>query len=324
MALIVKPDISKIWAASGSTAAPPDAKIASGWGYEMMPFEWENYLQNRTDTTLNHINQRGIAEWDAVTEYRAGRSYVTGSNGVVYVAVTTNTNINPTTDGGTNWVRAFPSTSGGGATGTWSINISGSAATLTTPRSIAMTGDVTWTIPAFNGSSNVTAVATLANTGVLPGQYNNSGTHNKPFIIDTKGRVTGVGSNVAITPLWNNILLKPTTVDGYGITDAVIKDSDTGSAQLPSGTTAERSSNGAGKIRFNTTVGRPEINNGSSWGSLGGATGGGADAAFYLNDQAINNNFLIPSGQNAGTFGPVTIANGVTVTVSDGCTWSIV
>ncbi len=324
MALIVKPDISKIWAASGSTAAPPDAKIASGWGYEMMPFEWENYLQNRTDTTLNHINQRGIAEWDAVTEYRAGRSYVTGSNGVVYTAVTTNTNINPTTDGGTNWVRAFPSTSGGGATGTWSINISGSAATLTTPRSIEMTGDVTWTIPAFNGSSNVTSVATLANTGVLPGQYNNSGTHNKPFIVDAKGRITGVGSNVAITPLWSNILLKPTTVGDYGITDAVVKDSDTGSAQLPSGTTAERSSNGAGKIRFNTTVGRPEINNGSSWGSLGGATGGGADAAFYLNDQSVNNNFLIPSGQNAGTFGPVTIADGVVVSISDGSVWTII
>lgn len=323
MALITKPDVSKIWAATGSTAAPPDAKISSGWSYEMMPFEWENYLQNRTDTMLNHVTQRGIAEWDAITEYQANRSYVTGSNGVVYVALTTNTNINPTADGGTNWNRAFPSITGGGATGTWGVSISGSAATLTTGRTIGMTGDVTWTSPSFNGGGNVTAAATLALTGVTPGVYNNLGGSVRPITVDGKGRITATGVPVTITPDWANIIGIPTTASGW-ITDVIIKDSDTGSAQLPAGTTAQRSSNGAGKLRFNTTVGRPEINNGSTWGSLGGATGGGADAVFYLNDQVVNNNFLLVAGQNAGTFGPISIADGVTVTISDGSTWSIV
>lgn len=209
MALIVKPDISKIWAASGSKATPPDAKIASGWGYEMMPFEWENYLQNRNDVALNHINQRGVAEWDSFTEYQAGRSYVTGSNGVIYLAVTTEAGNDPTVDDGSNWIRAFPTVSGAGATGSWSISITGSAASLTTGRTIAMTGDVTWTSAAFNGSSNVTGTATLANSGVTAGTYNNVATQLRPFTVDAKGRITAIGSAITITPDWGDVANKP-------------------------------------------------------------------------------------------------------------------
>jgi len=53
-------------------------------------------------------------------------------------------------------------------------------------------------------------------------------------------------------------------------------------------------------------------------------TGGGSDKAFYLNDITINTNYTIPTAKNAGTFGPVTVASGVVVTVSSGSTWSIV
>lgn len=45
----------------------------------------------------------------------------------------------------------------------------GSAATLTTARDIAMTGDVTWNV-SFNGSSNVTAAATLSTTARATGK----------------------------------------------------------------------------------------------------------------------------------------------------------
>ncbi len=324
MAFITKPDISKVWASAGAVAPPPDAKIATGWSYEMMPFEWENYLQNRTDQALNHINQRGIAEWDATTEYQASRSYTTGSNGIVYSALTTNTNTNPITDNGTNWVRAFPSSSGGGATGTWSISISGSAATLTTSRTIGMTGDVTWTSPSFNGSSNVTAVATLTNSGVAEGTYNNVASQLRPMTVDAKGRITAVGAAISIAPTWGAVTDKPTTISGYTITDAVSKDTSTGGAYIPAGTTAQRGDAVAGKFRLNTTIGRAELYNGSVWGSLGGATGGGSDAAFYLNDQVINSSYTIPAGQNAMSTGPISIADGTTVTVSNGSVWTVI
>ena len=53
-------------------------------------------------------------------------------------------------------------------------------------------------------------------------------------------------------------------------------------------------------------------------------TGGGSDKVFYLNDITINTNYTIPTAKNAGTFGPVTVASGVVVTVSSGSTWSVV
>ena len=105
---------------------------------------------------------------------------------------------------------------------------------------------------------------------------------------------------------------------------AVQKDSNTGAANLPSGTTAQRPANGPGKIRYNSETNRFEGNNGSAWGSLGGATGGGTDSVFYLNGQTITTNYTIPTGQNAMCAGPITISNGVSVTVSDGSVWTVV
>lgn len=55
-----------------------------------------------------------------------------------------------------------------------------------------------------------------------------------------------------------------------------------------------------------------------------GATGGGTDQIFYENGLTVNTNYTISTNKNAGTFGPVTVANGVTVTVPDGSTWVVV
>lgn len=55
-----------------------------------------------------------------------------------------------------------------------------------------------------------------------------------------------------------------------------------------------------------------------------GATGAGGDQVFFNNDLYVTTNYSIPSGKNSGTFGPVTINDGVVVTVPDGSTWSIV
>ena len=56
----------------------------------------------------------------------------------------------------------------------------------------------------------------------------------------------------------------------------------------------------------------------------GGATGGGADQIFYENGQTVNTNYTITTNNNAGSFGPITVASGVTVTVPSGSVWSIV
>jgi len=61
-----------------------------------------------------------------------------------------------------------------------------------------------------------------------------------------------------------------------------------------------------------------------SSGGGGGATGGGTDEVFYENDATVNVNYTISSGKNAMSAGPITIANGITVTIPNGSTWSVV
>lgn len=59
-------------------------------------------------------------------------------------------------------------------------------------------------------------------------------------------------------------------------------------------------------------------------GGGGGASGAGGNQIFFLNDLVVTANYTIPSDKNAGTFGPITINSGITVTVPSGVVWSIV
>jgi hypothetical protein len=71
-------------------------------------------------------------------------------------------------------------------------NTTGSAATLTTGRTIAITGDLTYTSPTFNGSTNVTAAGTLATVNANVGSFTNAS-----VTVNGKGLVTAVSSGTA-------------------------------------------------------------------------------------------------------------------------------
>lgn len=109
MTIQIKPTTyTKVWAATGSKVAADDFKITRGWEVEKPPYEIMNWLQNRQDQWIAHANQRGIAQWDASTEYKANVSYVTGATtGNVYRAVTDSVAVNPETDLTGKWVAAF-------------------------------------------------------------------------------------------------------------------------------------------------------------------------------------------------------------------------
>ena len=61
------------------------------------------------------------------------------------------------------------------------------------------------------------------------------------------------------------------------------------------------------------------------------ASGGGTGTSFpattpplFVNSNQINVNYTIAANSNAMSAGPITIANGVSVTVSNGSRWVIV
>ena len=80
-------------------------------------------------------------------------------------------------------------------------DVTGNASTATalqTARSISITGDATWTVT-FDGTANVTAGLTLANSGVTAGTYG-SASSVAQVTFDAKGRATSASSvTIAIT-----------------------------------------------------------------------------------------------------------------------------
>jgi len=64
-----------------------------------------------------------------------------------------------------------------------------------------------------------------------------------------------------------------------------------------------------------------------SWGTAAaGASGGnsGANAVFWENQQTVTHDYTIQNNYNAGSFGPITINSGVTVTVGSGENWTVI
>lgn len=108
---------------------------------------------------------------------------------------------------------------------------------------------------------------------------------------------------------------------------AVQKTSDTGSALLPAGTQAQRDVvPTVGAIRFSSTLVGWEGWNGTNWVPIGGGQmyGQALVKGIFYNAQTIAENVTVASGENGGSFGPITVADGFTVTVAAGSVWSIV
>lgn len=101
----------------------------------------------------------------------------------------------------------------------YAINISGTAAKWGTGRTITLSGDMSGTSGAFDGSANLSFASTLATVNANTGAWG-SASQVAQITLDGKGRATAA-ANVAISIAWSQISSgKPTTLAGYGITDA--------------------------------------------------------------------------------------------------------
>lgn len=113
--------------------------------------------------------------------------------------------------------------SGNGEVNTDEADHSKTTDKLKTPVNINLAGDAVGSA-AFDGSTDITINTTLKNTGTSEGTFNNDPESVTPITVDLKGRITGIGEKVPIAVSWESITKKPTTLEGFGITDAVSSD----------------------------------------------------------------------------------------------------
>lgn len=104
---IIKVSMEDIWAIEGDRVPPESEKVKTGWGIELVPRQWLNWIAYRQDNNIAYLMQKGIPEWDATTEYLANKSYVQHDN-IVYKSLIGSTGRNPITNP-TYWVKAFGS-----------------------------------------------------------------------------------------------------------------------------------------------------------------------------------------------------------------------
>lgn len=166
-----------------------DADVATGGGTAT----GTNTGDNAVNTLYSGLVSNATHTGDATG---ATALTVVGINGTLLSGLTTGILKNTTGTG-------VPSIAVAGDFPTLNQNTTGSAATLTTGRTIAITGDLAYTSPSFNGSGNVTAVGTLATVNANVGSFGNA-TQVASFTVNAKGLITAA-SNITITPSASSI-----------------------------------------------------------------------------------------------------------------------
>lgn len=108
----------------------------------------------------------------------------------------------------------------------------------------------------------------------------------------------------------------------------LIRITGAGGVVIPSGNTGSRpTANLAGTIRFNTDLGTFENWDTvlTRWRPMYGATGGtDGNRMFFENQSNVTSDYTITTGFNAGTFGPITLNAGISVTIPSNSVWTVV
>lgn len=136
--------------------------------------------------------------------------------------------------------------------------------------------------------------------------------------------VSGLGT--MSTQNANNVAITGGSITG--ITDLAVADGGTGASSFTAYSVILGGTTGTGALQNVSGLG----NSGQVLTSAGAGapptwatpSASAADGIFWENNQTVTTNYTVTAGKNAGTFGPITINSGVTVTVPSNSTWTIV
>ncbi len=180
------------------------------------------------------------------------------------------------------------------------------------------TGDVTGSTSLTIASGAVTTAkiaddavtaAKLADTSVSAGSYG-SATAIPAITVDAQGRITAASTNSINT----------STIP--------VADESTDTTCFPvfvTTATGDQAPKTGSNLTFNSATGALGATSYTGDGSsLTGVASTVADGCIYENSQTISNNYTITTNKNAMSAGPITIANGATLTIPSGSTYTIV
>jgi hypothetical protein len=210
-----------------------------------------------------------------------------------------------------------PQNDGTGATGTWSISISGNA------------NNVSGTVSVSNGGTGATtAPQALTNLGAAPLA---SPAFTGDVSIEDKIVHTGDTNTAIRFPAADTVTVETAGSERLRVDSSgnVGIDTITPSAKLDVNGTANATTLSIGGTAITasaaelnfvdgvTSAIQPQLN-------AKGPVGGGTDSLFYENGQTMTTNYTIPSTKNAMSTGPITINSGVTLTVEGGARYVVI